>query len=258
MTTGEKIATYRKKNNMTQEQLAELLQVSRQSVSKWESDLAFPETEKLLRLSKLFHCTVDHLLVEDAPRNGDIRADAPIPMRPVFRISEYEYKSDRTVCGRPLVHVCFRRRACACGIIAVGFRARGVISLGLLSLGVISLGLLSVGMFAFGVLALGLLACGSFCAGVFSFGAIALGLLTAVGGIAVGSFAAGGVAVGNYFAYGGYAIARVALGNDRASGSAWSFVGELPPYAKEQLLHALYEVTPRTLHWLVLFVRALI
>lgn len=44
MTTGEKIAALRKKNNMTQEQLAEVLGVARQSVSRWEMDVAFPET----------------------------------------------------------------------------------------------------------------------------------------------------------------------------------------------------------------------
>lgn len=42
MTTGEKIVKYRKMKDLTQEQLAELLSVSRQSVSKWESDVAFP------------------------------------------------------------------------------------------------------------------------------------------------------------------------------------------------------------------------
>ena len=50
MTLGEKIAKQRKENNYTQEQLADLLGVSRQSVSKWESDLAYPETDKLIRL----------------------------------------------------------------------------------------------------------------------------------------------------------------------------------------------------------------
>jgi transcriptional regulator with XRE-family HTH domain len=62
MTTGDKIAALRKQNHFTQEQLAQLLGVSRQSISKYESDLAYPETEKLIRLSELFGCTVDELL----------------------------------------------------------------------------------------------------------------------------------------------------------------------------------------------------
>lgn len=64
MTTGEKIAMLRKGKGITQEQLAEILGVARQSVSRWEMDLAFPETEKLIRLSKLFSCSIDYLLNE--------------------------------------------------------------------------------------------------------------------------------------------------------------------------------------------------
>lgn len=62
MTTGEKLSALRRKHGVTQEQLAELLNVSRQSVSRWEMDAAFPETEKLIRLSKLFSCSIDFLL----------------------------------------------------------------------------------------------------------------------------------------------------------------------------------------------------
>ena len=62
MTTGEKLQNLRKENNYTQEELADILGVSRQSISKWESDVAFPETDKLITLAKLFHCTVDYLL----------------------------------------------------------------------------------------------------------------------------------------------------------------------------------------------------
>ena len=62
MTTGEKLSKLRKENEYTQEELAEIMSVSRQSISKWESDVAFPETEKLVILSKLYHCSIDYLL----------------------------------------------------------------------------------------------------------------------------------------------------------------------------------------------------
>jgi len=62
MTTGEKLAALRRKKNITQEQLAEILHVSRQSVSRWEMDAAFPETEKLIKLSRLLECSIDFLL----------------------------------------------------------------------------------------------------------------------------------------------------------------------------------------------------
>ncbi|MBO7615451.1 MAG: helix-turn-helix domain-containing protein [Bacilli bacterium] len=62
MTTGEKLQKLRKSNNITQEQLSEILNVSRQSISKWEGDLAFPETDKLIVLAKIYNCSVDYLL----------------------------------------------------------------------------------------------------------------------------------------------------------------------------------------------------
>ena len=49
MTLGEKLSKLRKEYNYTQEQLADILGVSRQSISKWESDIAYPETDKLIR-----------------------------------------------------------------------------------------------------------------------------------------------------------------------------------------------------------------
>lgn len=65
MTIGEKITKIRKEQNLTQEQFAELMQVSRQSVSKWELDSVYPDTEKLIRLSKLFGCSLDYLLKDE-------------------------------------------------------------------------------------------------------------------------------------------------------------------------------------------------
>ena len=65
MTLGEKIARQRKELNYTQEQLADILGVSRQSISKWDSDIAYPETDKLIELGKLFDCSMDYLLKEE-------------------------------------------------------------------------------------------------------------------------------------------------------------------------------------------------
>ena len=61
MTTGEKIAKLRKDKGYTQEEFGDLLGVTRQSVSKWESDLSFPETEKLILIAKTFNCSLDYL-----------------------------------------------------------------------------------------------------------------------------------------------------------------------------------------------------
>lgn len=59
MTLGEKIRTLRKNAQLSQEALAEQLDVSRQAVSKWENDNGLPETEKLIKMAKLFHVSLD-------------------------------------------------------------------------------------------------------------------------------------------------------------------------------------------------------
>ena len=62
MKLSEKIQLLRKENSYSQEELAAICKVSRQSISKWEADIALPETEKLIILSNLFQVTVDVLL----------------------------------------------------------------------------------------------------------------------------------------------------------------------------------------------------
>lgn len=62
MNLSEKIFELRKARGLSQEQLAEKLGVSRQSVSKWELGESSPETERLTVLSKVFNVTTDYLL----------------------------------------------------------------------------------------------------------------------------------------------------------------------------------------------------
>ena len=67
MTIGQRIAELRRQNNLSQEALGEALGVTRQSISKWESDSALPEIEKLVAMSRLFGVSVGALLgVEDS------------------------------------------------------------------------------------------------------------------------------------------------------------------------------------------------
>lgn len=65
MSFRDNLQHLRAMRNMTQEQLAMLLGVSRQSVSKWEAERAYPEMDKLLRLCDLFGCTIDELVTGD-------------------------------------------------------------------------------------------------------------------------------------------------------------------------------------------------
>ena len=65
MSFSENLQCLRKQKNITQEQLAEQLDVSRQSVSKWESGQSYPEMEKLLQICNMFHCNMDILVQGD-------------------------------------------------------------------------------------------------------------------------------------------------------------------------------------------------
>lgn len=65
MTFGEKIQNLRKEAGLSQEELSYQLGVSRQAISKWERDNGYPETEKIIRMSKIFNVTLDYLLNEE-------------------------------------------------------------------------------------------------------------------------------------------------------------------------------------------------
>ena len=62
MTIGERIAQLRKEHALSQEELGEQLNVSRQAIYKWESNASLPEVEKLIVLSRLFGVSVGYLL----------------------------------------------------------------------------------------------------------------------------------------------------------------------------------------------------
>lgn len=75
MDFSEKLLTLRKANNLTQEQLAEKLEVSRQSVSKWESGQATPELDKIVALSAIFDVTTDYLLKSSEIDDLSVKTD---------------------------------------------------------------------------------------------------------------------------------------------------------------------------------------
>ena len=75
-TIGENIARNRKKLGLTQEELAEKMNVSGQAVSKWENDLSYPDVETMKRLAALFGCTLDEL-VNGAPAAPTVKSAEP-------------------------------------------------------------------------------------------------------------------------------------------------------------------------------------
>ena len=84
MKLNEKIAYYRRKGKLSQEELAAQVGVSRQAVSKWELGEASPDINKLLALAKAFGVTTDHLLNEDEEpeRAAPPVREAPTPPPP--------------------------------------------------------------------------------------------------------------------------------------------------------------------------------
>ena len=75
MTFGEKIQKLRKEAGLSQEELSYQLNVSRQAISKWERDNGYPETEKIVRMSKLFNVSLDYLLNEEDTQKPEITPD---------------------------------------------------------------------------------------------------------------------------------------------------------------------------------------
>jgi transcriptional regulator with XRE-family HTH domain len=249
MTLGDKLAKLRKEHNYTQEQLAAVLGVSRQSVSKWESNLAYPETDKLIRLSKLFDCSLDYLLRDDQETQSS-QAEEPSLSRRFLR----ERKSERTLWGLPLWHI--GRRATgvfaiglnAQGVVAVGLKATGVISFGAFSVGLLPFGMVSIGLLSLGLFALGLLSAGCFAVGLVASGAISFGVLS-LGAVAVGDFSAGALAIGKYAAIGDHARRCIALGDTQAVGSVFQKVGDLTAQDVETVKTWLDGNVPAYLSW---------
>ena len=216
-TFSEKLLDLRRREGLSQEQLADRLGVTRQSVSKWESSTAVPELSKLIALSELFSVSVDYLVKDhleepEHPSEPSPPSTAKLEAQ-VEEISRFFqswiWESKTRLFGLPLVSVCLsfyphmlRCRKTARGIIAIGNIAVGVIAVGLLSAGLVSVGALSIGLFALGALAFGAAALGPVAIGLLAFGPVAVGLWYAggvaalAGKIAVGVAAVGDTAVG--------------------------------------------------------------
>lgn len=243
MTLGDKLAKLRRENNYTQEQLADILGVSRQSVSKWESDLAYPETEKLLRLGKLYGCSMDHLLKDEAERTQERERKGRLDLRSYY----FERKSKLTVGKLPLWHINIGLGRTAKGVFAIGLCAKGIVSVGLLSLGILSFGTFSLGLLAFGAWSLGLIAAGAISLGIIAFGAICIGIVS-VGAISIGAFSFGALSIGNYLAVGDYARGAIAIGKTQAIGPLYE-AAALTAENRSIVLELLDERIPALLVW---------
>ena len=89
---GMNIAKERAKRNMTQQQLAAVLNVSHQAVSKWENGMALPDLETLMNLSRLFGVTIEQLL-----SGGDDRSEEETAFDPQLMWDGLKEAADQTV-----------------------------------------------------------------------------------------------------------------------------------------------------------------
>ncbi len=214
MAFSEKLLLLRREKGYSQENLADMLDVSRQSVSKWESGTAMPEIDKLVSIATIFGVSIDSLLRDDAVPASRVPATADSSVvEELKEIKHYlkrqgtiEYVSKTRVWGLPLVHIKLSRFRNVPGI------AKGIIAIGDVAFGVVSVGGIALGLFSFGGLSLGLLlSLGGLAIGGLALGGVGIGLI-AVGGAAIGVYALGGSAVASELAVGGAAVGRVAVG----------------------------------------------
>lgn len=231
MTLGEKIYRLRTQQGLSQEIFGEKLGVSRQSVSKWETDQSVPELDKIVAISELFEVSTDYLLKETqaSPETSGTR-----PSKGRYH---YEYKSKKMIGNLPLVHINLGIGRRAKGVIAIGLVAQGWFALGLAAMGGFSIGIFSLGLLSLATFAFGLIALGSFAVGVISMGAVAIGIFS-MGALTFGQFAFGASAHGAQVAIGDAASGKVALGYSRATGT-YTQISNRQPFNYEDACRAI-------------------
>lgn len=207
----------RKKAGLSQEELANLVGVSRQAVQKWEAGTSRPDLDNLTALARYFNVTLDWLITG---REAEVPQAGPVVVENHYHYEgwRYEYKSERTLWGLPLVHINLSQRGLtwARGVLAIGNVATGVVAIGCFAAGIFSLGAICLGLLALAGMAMGLVALGGISLGFLAVGGCALGYL-AIGGSAVGVYAGGGAAVASQVAVGASASGELlAVGREAA------------------------------------------
>lgn len=240
----DKVITLRKEKGLSQEQLADYLGVSRQSVSKWEADQSTPSLDKIIQIADIFGVSVDYLVRENVTSEEKNKTvvttlDDVSVMQQLDEIKHlmkqedlYEYKSEKTLFGLPLVHVKVSRS----GRPTV---AKGILAVGTLAFGIFSLGIFSIGLFALGVISIGLLlSFGAVGIGGLTFGGVAIGVV-AIGGLSIGIYSFGGAAIATNIAVGGYASGNIALG-DEVRGAHQFHISDYDPAILKQTIKEQY------------------
>ena len=89
MNIGNNICFLRKQKKLTQEQFAEMMNVTRQTVSRWETDEVVPELDRLTQMCSVFSCTMDELVREELNAKEAVYSPVQIRKLPAFRMARY-------------------------------------------------------------------------------------------------------------------------------------------------------------------------
>ena len=243
MDFSKKLYNLRKTNGYSQEELGDKINVTRQTISNWESGLSTPDMDSILALAKLFNITTDELLSyeHDEPIiHIESKGNNVYGLHVSPFAWHYEYKSKKKVGNLPLVHINFGfGHHVAKGVIAIGNIAIGFVSMGFLSIGLFALGLIGLGLIGVGTLGIGVIAAGSFAIGLMSFGAISLGVIS-YGAVSGGVYSIGAASYGSQIAYGAKASGPLAFSTEN---------GEIV-FAKEEIAAAIDAKYPDLWDWI--------
>ncbi len=197
----ERLLQLRRENGLSQEQLANKLDVTRQTISNWELGVSTPELNKITSMANIFNVSTDYLLCiqTDYSKNR----------------FHYEYKSKKELFGMPLIHINVGPGLKkARGIVAIGNVSFGLLSIGGVSLGLISLGGLGLGLLSLAGLSIALLCgIGGIALAPVAIGGVAIGIFS-IGGLAIGKYAIGGCAFASEIGYGAYPTGKAAIKTD--------------------------------------------
>lgn len=246
----DRLIELRRSRGWSQEELGNKLEVTRQTVSKWELGQTTPELSKLAAISELFQISLDELVSGKEPgmeQEGTVK-------REVIYIEQrrhFEYKSKTAVHGLPIIHINLGfgvRRAK--GVIAIGNIATGLLAVGGIAIGAVSIGGFALGLLALAGFSLGILSIGGMAAGFIALGGMAFGYL-ALGGMAVGVYSLGGSAIAQRVAAGGYANAYIALGDSVNGVLEFLIKDGVPDFNIEDFRQAVIEKYPETWKWIL-------
>ena len=108
MIFANKLIQLRKKNGWSQEELAEQMDVTRQSVSKWESAQSIPDYEKMIRLSHLLGVSIDYLLKDEMEEEEfSVSAEEESSLRRVSMEEANAFLSIKAATSKPIAYAIF-------------------------------------------------------------------------------------------------------------------------------------------------------